>query len=118
MRFSLEGKPWTFLFWWRYRVKTDKFLFSFGAHPAMNFRTEISPITGNEMIVTRRFLAGELSPNYLVTKNISLGVYYLYSHCFDKGARRILISLHSIAIFQISDSRNNYLCGLLPSFIT
>jgi hypothetical protein len=86
MRFSLEGKPWTFLFWWRYRVKTDKFLFSFGAHPAMNFRTEISPTTGDEMIVTRRFLAGELSPNYLVSEKISLGMYYLYSHCFDKGA--------------------------------
>jgi hypothetical protein len=85
LRFSLEGKPWTFLFWWRYRIRKDKLLISLGAHPAMNFKTEVSS-DGNEMIVTRRFLAGELSPNYLITRNVSLGMYYLYSHGFDKGA--------------------------------
>jgi len=88
LRFSLEGKPWSFLFWWRYRIRKDKFLLGFGAHPAMNFKTEVSPIDGNEMIVTRRFLAAELSPNYLITKDISVGTYYLYSRCFDKGAAK------------------------------
>jgi len=85
LRFSMEGKPWSFLFWWRYRVRADKFLVSIGAHPAMNFKTEIAS-DGNEMIVARRFLAAELSPNYLITRDMSVGVYYLYSRGFDKGA--------------------------------
>ncbi len=88
MRFSLSGKPWSFLFWWRYRVRSDKFLFTLGAHPALNFRTQYFPTDGSEMIVTRRFLAGEIAPNYFVSKNTSVGIYYLVSRGFDRGAPR------------------------------
>jgi len=58
-----------------------------GAHPAMNFKTESWSENGapKTAIVTRRYLAGELVPNYFVSKNVSIGLYYLYSHCFDKG---------------------------------
>lgn len=88
LRFALEGKPWSFLFWWRYKLKTEKFMLNIGAHPALNFRTETSPVNGNEIIVTRRYLAGEISPNYLLAKNISIGVYYLYSRGIDKGTTK------------------------------
>lgn len=86
-RFALEGKPWSFLFWWRYKLITnEKFLFSIGAHPALSFKTLIIPDgTGSkEIINVQRYLAGELSPNYYIAKNISLGFYYLFSHCFEK----------------------------------
>lgn len=87
-RFSLEGKPWNFLFWWRYRlVETKKFRLILAANPALNFRTITSP-DGEETIVSRRYVAGELSPNYFVAKNISIGIYYLYSHGVDKEAVR------------------------------
>jgi len=90
-RFSLEGKPWSFLFWWRYKlVEGNKFKFNIGVHPALNFRTVATEVNGEskETIITRRYLAGELSPNYVITKNISLGIYYLYSHGIDKEAVR------------------------------
>lgn len=86
-RFALEGKPWSFLFWWRYKlISNEKFLFSIGAHPALSFKTLTIPTeTGSkEFISVQRYLAGELSPNYYVAKNISLGFYYLFSHCFEK----------------------------------
>lgn len=39
-RFSLEGKPWSFLFWWRYKlIKTNKVSVTLGAHPALSFKT-------------------------------------------------------------------------------
>lgn len=86
MRFALEGKPWSFLFWTRYKmVNTRKFQVNIGAHPAINFKTFPAMAGGKETIVARRFLAGELSPNYYFTKNISIGAYYLYSHGFDSG---------------------------------
>ena len=57
------------------------------AHPAMNFKTGTWSENGisKNSIVTRRYLAGELVPNYFILKNVSFGLYYLYSHCFDKG---------------------------------
>jgi hypothetical protein len=91
MRFALEGKPWSFLFWWRYKlVKSDKFMLTLGAHPALNFRVLRLPVNGDSTMVTvtRRFLAGELSPNYFLSKKVSVGMYYLYSRGFDKGVAR------------------------------
>jgi hypothetical protein len=88
-RFSLAGKPWSILFWFRYQaVKTNKFSLRIGAHPALNFRTQQVTIGGEvqDAIITRRFLAGEISPNYFITKYISIGAYYLYGHGLDKGA--------------------------------
>jgi hypothetical protein len=91
LRFSLEGKPWSFLFWWRYKLVTiDKIALTLGAHPALNFKTETHLINGvsREFIVTRRYLAGELAPNYFVSKKITVGLYYLYSRGIDNGAVR------------------------------
>src|SRR6266498_727558 len=91
LRFALEGKPWSFLFWWRYKlVTTDKWKINIGAHPALNFRTIIDSSGGvkKDVIVSRRYLAGELSPNYLLSKNVSVGMYYLYSLGIDKDATR------------------------------
>ena len=40
MRFALEGKPWSMLFWFRYKaIQNKKFSLRVGAHPALNFRT-------------------------------------------------------------------------------
>jgi hypothetical protein len=91
MRFALEGKPWSFLFWWRYKLITDKkFALTLGSHPAMNFKTETHLVNGvsRKYIVTRRYLAGELVPNYFISKNVSVGLYYLYSRGFDYGSPR------------------------------
>jgi len=85
-RFSLKGKPWTFLFWFRYRlIATDKFRLGVGIHPSFNFRTIVTPINGDstEIIQARRFLTGEIAPNYFITKNTSVGVYYLGGRGYD-----------------------------------
>jgi hypothetical protein len=92
LRFALEGKPWSFLFWWRYKlVNAGKFIIKIGAHPALNFKTEAVWANGvlkEEVMVTRRYLAGELAPNYFIAKNISVGMYYLYSYGLDWGTIR------------------------------
>lgn len=91
LRFSLEGKPWSFLFWWRYKlVTTDKLRVNVGAHPALNFKTMLvsQNVGSTKVMVARRFLAGELSPNYLLAKNITVGMYYLYSHGLDEGTTK------------------------------
>jgi hypothetical protein len=90
-RFALEGKPWSILFWWRYKLlTTDKFQISLGAHPALSFRNNTFIVDGvsKEYITVNRYLAGEFAPNYSISKNISVGIYYLYSYCLDVYAAR------------------------------
>lgn len=88
LRFSLAGKPWSFLFGGRYKlVDKDRFNMNTGAHLGLNFKTSPLPINGDtsQTTVTRRYLAGELFPRYSVAKNISIGLYYLFSHGLDAG---------------------------------
>lgn len=96
--FGLDGKPWAFLLWGRYKlVRTEKFKLNIGAHPGFLFGTVpvITNGTPNEMIQTQRFLATEISPNYFLTKKISVGVYYLYSHGLQEDAAK---NIHFLTI--------------------
>lgn len=88
IRFSLKGKPWVMLFWGRYKlVTTQKFKFNVGTHLGLNYRSSFLPVNGdtNEVTIARRYLATELFPRYSIAKNISVGIYYLYSHGLDAG---------------------------------
>lgn len=89
LRFSLEGKPWTFILWFRYEIfKNEKFQFKLGAHPAYSFKTITVNENGNakEILRAQQFLEGEIAPVFFVAKNISLGPYYIYAHGLDKDA--------------------------------
>ena len=85
-RFALDGKPWAFIFWWRYKLlNNEKFRVHVGAHPAFMYRTIPVTLDGesSDILEALRFVAGEFSPNYMLTKNISIGIYYLYGHGFQ-----------------------------------
>lgn len=91
-RFALEGKPWLFLVWFRYKaVDQERFSLRVGAHPAMNFRT--IPINRNggpteNVLEARRYLAAELAPTYKVSDKLSLSLYYLHGRGFDEGVKQ------------------------------
>lgn len=88
IRFGLDGKPWTFLFWARYKVvPTSRFRLTTGAHLGLNHKTSLFSINGAsvENTIVRRYLAAELAPSYFVAKNVSVGAYYLYSRGLDAG---------------------------------
>ena len=88
LRFSLEGKPWSFLFWWRYKVTNNnsRFNLRIGAHPALNFKEKTFNTSTN--IVARRFIATEVVPNLKLTNNISIGIYYLLSFGLDETVKK------------------------------
>jgi hypothetical protein len=82
IRYSLEGQPWSFILWWRYKLlKPGKFQMTVGGHPSVLFRTQTETVEGvqSEILVARRYLVAELFPYYMITKNISVGFYYNYS---------------------------------------
>jgi len=89
IRFALEGKPWSFVFWWRYKiVESEKFRLNIGAHPALSFRNNTYLVDGVEedVMIVHRYLAAEIAPTYYFTKNINIGLYYLNGHGLDKGS--------------------------------
>ncbi len=90
MRFALEGKPWSFLFWLRYKaIENKRFSLRIGAHPALNFRT-VSVIrngVSEELLESRRYLAAEIVPNYKISEKVSIGMYYLRGQGFDEGVK-------------------------------
>ena len=86
-RFGLDGKPWTFILWWRYKLlKSDKFQLNIGAHPAFSFKTVTLATDGisQNIIRSQRYLAGEIAPTYLLTPYISVGIYYLNAHGLEE----------------------------------
>ena len=89
-RWALEGRPWSFVFIYRYKaIIKPKFQLSIGGHlPALNYITANVLINGiqEEVSVARRFLAAEIFPSYKFSNNISVGIYYLRGHGFQKHA--------------------------------
>lgn len=91
LRFSLEGKPWSFIFWGRYKlINTQRFKLNVGAHPSFVFKTITIVDNGvqKDIIQAQRFAALELSPYYMLTKNTSIGMYYLMGHGFQEDATK------------------------------
>ncbi|MFI0490588.1 hypothetical protein [Flavobacterium sp.] len=89
LRTSLEAKPWSIILWWRYKLlNDDKFKFTVGGHPALTFKSVITDVAGIQTttIQAQRYLAGELTSNYYLSKDISVGCYYLYSHGIESNA--------------------------------
>lgn len=89
LRFGLDGKPWTFIFWLRYQaIQTEKFGLRIGAHPAYSFRTiEMVQIGKNtDILRATTYLAGEIAPVFRVAKNITLGPYIILTHGVDDDA--------------------------------
>ena len=86
LRFGMDGKPWSFVFWGRFKAIKDKpFTLTIGAHPAFIFAERIVKVNGQEktMFVSQRFLAMEVAPMYKFSNRFSLGLYYLRGHGFN-----------------------------------
>ena len=88
LRFALDGKPWSFIFWWRYKiVKSDKFTLHVGAHPAFIFTTTMEPDANGQMVETtktQRFFAAEISPSYTISPKTKLSFLYLAGRSLGK----------------------------------
>jgi hypothetical protein len=97
-RLALEGKPWMFIFWGRHDfLNTDKYFIKVRTNATVSFNT-ISIITDNissNILRANRTLTSDLVAYYLLTKNISIGPYYMYIYGVDKYAIK---NTHFIAL--------------------
>lgn len=117
-RLALDGKPWMFIFWWRYdMLKTDKFLFKVRANPTVVFKTISVPnnnVTDN-IIRTSRTLTGDLTASYFATKNISIIPYYMYVYGVEKDAIKNTHYLALKSAFSNIKLTEQFYMGFNPS---
>ena len=100
-RYSLEGKPWAMVFWWRYKILPgSKFTLNASANTSLSFKSgnEIISDASREIIRTTRYLAATLLPNYQFNKYFGLGTYLFYT----KGIEKYI-------------TQNTYMISLRPS---
>ena len=87
-RFSLDGKPWAMVFWWRYYGSIGKkFKVTFHANYSFSYKSlpyYTSTGTPQDIIRTTRYLAGAIAPNYQVNKYIGIGMYLFYTRGIEK----------------------------------
>lgn len=116
IRFGMNGKPWTFVFWWRYKlIQSKKFNLGLGAHPSVVFR-DISIIDNGvtkTYLSAQRYFAWEASPTYVINKNINLGLYYLGSKGLTKDIvqNTTFLAVRSSITLPIS---NKFTLGFVP----
>lgn len=88
MRFALDGQPWSFIFWWRYKlIKSEKFKLHVGAHPAFIFENTLVDDGNGVMIESmeaKRFFAGEISPSYNFNEDNKITFLYLQGRSLGK----------------------------------
>lgn len=88
--FSLNGKPWQYLFWVGYdMINKGRFLMTVDANAAYLFRT-VPAILGGEykskdIIQVRRVLGIDQNSRYLITQNFDVGLYYLFGYGFESS---------------------------------
>jgi hypothetical protein len=90
-RYSLEGKPWAIVFWWRYNASiSSKFRLNVSANHSLSFKTITNTTSGTsqEIIRTTRYLAGAIAPNYQANKYIGVGMYLFYTRGIEKYIAR------------------------------
>lgn len=103
-RYSMEFKPWSLIFIWRYKlIRKEKFQLALGTHlPALNFvngKTMLNGVEQDVIRVRRFFPVVEVIPNYKISDHFSLSAYYLFSIGLEKEV-----------------TRNNHFISLRPSF--
>ena len=97
LRFATTGKPWDFVFRWQYRMlQTDKFRLRVALNSVLNFVTSSVTETEDEdnvqrdAIIARRFIGGQILPEYSLTKNLNIGMLFLYARGIEKSTLRNL----------------------------
>lgn len=87
-RFALDGRPWSFIFWWRYKlVQGKKFRVNLSAHPALLFTHTTVYKDGEKLVITnaKRMGAFELVPTWRFGRKAEAGWYYLQGGSLDRG---------------------------------
>jgi hypothetical protein len=117
--FSLKGKPWYFLFWPKYKLAiTPRFRMDIGAQYSLTFRNIVLSANGDssEVSVADRYVVGTIVPNYFITQNFSIGIFYLYAHGLDPSTVNRMNFVTINANFSNIKLGRKIFMGIAPQF--
>jgi len=87
-RFSIDGKPWAMVFWWRYYGSIgNKLRITLHTNYSLSYKNITSYTSSGasqEIIRTTRYLVGAIAPNYQANKYIGVGMYLFYNWDIEK----------------------------------
>ena len=87
-RWGLDGKPWMYIYWLRYKLKKSaKFGINTGIHTAYNIKPCVCTIDEKEdsRYLARRNIAGEIVPTFYFSEKFNLSIQYLRTKGLDKN---------------------------------
>jgi len=116
VRMGLNGVPWGAVVWGRYKVIGEgRMNLNVGVNGALNFATgSFSDDQQKAIFEAQRYVGLEISPNYWLTKNTSVGLYYLHGHGFESDAPRNVDFLTVNANFSNIRLTRQYFLQFLP----
>jgi hypothetical protein len=120
LRWRLNGNPWSYIFWLRYRPKrTAHFSWHIGAHPSYVVRDNDVTVLGKatHRWVAQRNVAAEIVPVWHYSPKFSLGFHALASRGLDTAygnQRSVYLSLQPR--FPKIDLSSKYYLGFFPQF--
>lgn len=91
LRWGLDAKPWSYIYWFRYRYRPGKkFELRAGVHPAYIFSENEVQINGKSEMryISQRYAAGEIAPSYRFSDKFSLALHYVSGFGLDPYAIR------------------------------
>lgn len=118
LRWRLNGEPWSYIFWLRYRPKrTEHFSWHVGAHPSYVVRPSQVTVNGSleNRWVANRFFAAEFVPVWHHSAKFSVGLHILGSKGLDKNygvQKSSYVSLQPR--FPNIEISKNYYLGFFP----
>ena len=118
LRWRLNGNPWSYIFWMRYRPKrTAQFSWHIGAHPSYVMRDNDATLKGLAVNrwVAQRNVAAEIVPVWHYSPKFSVGLHVLVSKGLDTayGTQKSLYISLQPRFPNISLSEKYYL-GFFP----
>ncbi|MCP9770487.1 hypothetical protein EGI22_21475 [Lacihabitans sp. LS3-19] len=117
LRWGLNGKPWSYIYWMRFKIKNRQhFGFNVGAHPSYVIRPSTVSINGKEeqRYISQRYVATEVVPVYIHSPKFQLGLYALYSKGLDSYAVQNSYFVSLQPRFPHIDISKKYYLSLFP----
>jgi hypothetical protein len=117
LAFSTDGHPWYLLLWLHYKIAhRGKFKLTAGTHLGLNYTNGVvwSGGDSSKVTVVQRYIVGNLVPSYSISENISVGVYYLFSHGLDAGTANAIHFLTLNANFSHVKLGGKFYMKMIP----
>lgn len=111
LRFSLNAKPWQFIFWLKYKlIEAEDFQLKLGVNPSYNFFDIDNPEDTRDKTSTviQKNTTFDLDVLYSYNDHLDFEFYYMYVYGFDAPVSGLPTNIHYVNISSVFKELNLY----------